>query len=198
VNNNAQPGSREGLRKSAQPLTFTLGKSKPCGITFEEVSMTSFRNQKLFRRMFSERTLPSKGQDIKVRKEQELKTNEAICKMNLDLWTHQNTLMWSRLHVLWFIQFGFLSVSKNTNYAACFGALITAMLWIVMNTDRQLRNVYRKKIETCELQIYPASVKQEPIHGDLGTNVLEPLFHTFIFISFILVDLYVGGVILNV
>ena len=34
-----------------------------------------------------------------------------ICKMNIDLWMHQNTLMWTRLKTLWFVQFGLLALA---------------------------------------------------------------------------------------
>ena len=104
-----------------------------------------------------------------------------ICKMNIDLWMHQNTLMWTRLKTLWFVQFGLLALAgylsvphpaqPNTStpiealnlaslakFAALLSAITTFGLWVMMRTDRLLRNTYRKKIEQLDLGFFPACV----------------------------------------
>ena len=105
-----------------------------------------------------------------------------ICKMNIDLWMHQNTLMWTRLQTLWFVQFGLLALAgylsvphpaaqPNTptpiealnlaslaKFAALLSAITTFGLWVMMRTDRLLRNTYRKKIEQLDLGFFPACV----------------------------------------
>ena len=36
-----------------------------------------------------------------------------ICKMNIDLWMHQNTLMWTRLQTLWLVRIPAKPVSDS-------------------------------------------------------------------------------------
>jgi hypothetical protein len=98
--------------------------------------------------VFNKATIPSQSKET----ESDPKANEAICKMNLDLWIHQNNLMWSRLQVLWLVQLDLLSLSTYlyskgpslgpsvdlshlAKYAALLCAVATFALWIVMRTD---------------------------------------------------------------
>lgn len=134
-----------------------------------------------------------------------------ICKMNIDLWTHQNTLMWSRLNTLWFSQVGFLAIAHylasdakfvtpvDQNHSiplsvmACWmGAIVTFFLWSIMHGDRAIRNIYRVKIENLDLDFFPASLVQERIDRDSGTRY-EPGIHFFIFSIFIGIDLYASS-----
>lgn len=189
--------------------------------------------------------------------------------MYLDLWIHQNTLMWSRLQVLWFIQFGLLSLSAYlystaqsvaqpaaqvqaaleladqvqaasklailvqvtvqpsiqvqaakqladavqaaakqatvvqvmapplaqvlnvsflAKWAALFCALATFGLERVMHFDRLHRDIYRKKIEKCKMDIFPASLGQNPFDKDESQRNLEATFHKIIFGVFIVID----------
>ena len=130
--------------------------------------------------------------------------------MNLDLWMHQNTLVWSRLQVLWFVQVGFLGLStylsKSSSlgpsvdlshlakYVALLGAVTTFGLWIVMRTDRIIRSIYRRKVEACRLDFFPGSYWQKPFCEDKGTRYLEPVFHVIIFGVFVGIDLYTSWV----
>lgn len=141
-----------------------------------------------------------------------------ICKMNIDLWIHQNTLMWSRLRILWFVQLGFLALAgylffphspqpalapatseavnlvKYAKYASLLCAFTTFVLWIVMRTDRLIRNIYRKNIEALNLGFFPASLGQKPINEDKGTLVFESIFYYVIFLVFVSIDLYASSV----
>ena len=141
-----------------------------------------------------------------------------ICKMNIDLWIHQNTLMWGRLRILWFVQLGFLafagylffphqaqlpltpplSAIVNLAYLSKFVALLCAVttfgLWIVMRTDRLIRDIYRRNIEALNLGFFPASLGQKPIDNDQGTLLVEPIFHGTIFSVFISIDLFASYV----
>lgn len=122
------------------------------------------------------------NQELQPQKQQEGKgqavspNDVAICKMHLDLWMHQNNLMWSRIQVLWFIQFGFLGLSTylytapqaldqlNISFLAKYAALLCAIttfgLWIVMLIDKKLRDIHRINIESYDLGVHPASVWQ--------------------------------------
>ncbi|MBL0141692.1 MAG: hypothetical protein IPP91_06390 [Betaproteobacteria bacterium] len=131
--------------------------------------------------------------------------NAAVCKLHLDLWLHQNTLMWSRLQTLGIVQAGFLalaySLSKESHlmgYAlwACLLCVFTTFgLGIVMWTDRQLRNIHRISIESFGLDLYPASTTKIPFERDRGSSVFEPCFHFSIFAIFISIDLKAAAVL---
>ena len=106
-----------------------------------------------------------------------------ICKMNIDLWMHQNTLMWTRLKISLVCSIRSLSACRvpvgtpphpaqpNTptpiealnlaslaKFAALLSAITTFGLWVMMRTDRLLRNTYWKKIEQLDLGFFPACV----------------------------------------
>ncbi len=122
-----------------------------------------------------------------------------VCKLHLDLWLHQNTLMWSRVQTLYFVQAGFLALahvlSENPKYSQyalwpCLLAVVATIgLGIAMWTDRQLRNIHRTSIETYKLDLYPASTAQKPLSEDFGSSFIEPTFHLSIFLVFVVVDL---------
>lgn len=138
--------------------------------------------------------------------------------MNIDLWIHQNALMWSRLRILWFVQLGFLALAgylffphfpqpaiapatseavdlvRYAKYASLLCAFTTFVLWIVMRTDRLIRNIYRKNIEALNLGFFPASLGQKPIDEDQGTRIVEPVFYYAIYMVFIGIDLYASNV----
>ena len=139
-----------------------------------------------------------------------------ICKMNIDLWMHQNTLMWTRLKTLWFVQFGLLALAgylsvphpaqPNTptpiealnlaslaKFAALLSAITTFGLWVMMRTDRLLRNTYRKKIEQLDLGFFPASLGQSSIDKGAGTKFVEPIFFYVVFLVFVVIDLLACG-----
>ena len=128
---------------------------------------------------------------------------------------HQNTLMWSRLRILWFIQLGFLALAGylffphqapaptpsetvHLEYLAKFIALLCAFttfgLWIVMRTDKLIRDIYRRNIEVLNLGFFPASLGQKPIDEDNGTLIVEPIFYGFIYTVFVGIDLYASSV----
>jgi len=129
----------------------------------------------------------------------------AVCKLHLDLWLHQNTLMWGRVQTLGFVQAGFLtlaytlwreeSLKKYAVWACLLGVLVTFGLGVVMWTDRWLRNLHREPIEAFGLNLYPASTSNTPISEDLGASVIEPAFHFLIFLAFIIIDLLAASVL---
>ncbi|MBF0548905.1 MAG: hypothetical protein HQK60_00075 [Deltaproteobacteria bacterium] len=137
----------------------------------------------------------------------DLKTNEALCKMYLDLWLHQNSLMWGRLHVLWLVQVGFLSLSSYlyatdltlhlsflAKFASLLCALTTAGLGYVMYNDKKLRDIYRAGVEDCGLGLYPASMKRQSIVRDKRSLNGEKLFYIAIFVVFVFIDLYTAWI----
>ena len=123
----------------------------------------------------------------------------AICKLHLDLWMHQNSLMWSRLQTLGFVQAGFLalayslwkdaSLKEYALWACLLAILATFGLGIIMWTDRHLRNIHRMSVEMFNLCLYPASTAQRLLGGDKGSSFYEPIFHLLIFLIFIFLDL---------
>jgi len=128
-----------------------------------------------------------------------------VCKLHLDLWLHQNSLMWGRVQTLWFVQAGFLALAQVLSqepsrqryalWACVLCALATFGLGVVMWTDRQLRDIHRKSIEAFNLNVFPASTSQTPLGRDRGQSVIEPAFHLFIFVIFIFVDLLAASVL---
>jgi len=123
---------------------------------------------------------------------------DSVCKLHLDLWLHQNTLMWSRVQTLWFVQGGFLALAnlmriekelRQAQWICVICVVATFGLWVVMWTDRNLRNIHRISIEKFELDLHPASVDQIDLREDKGTIYVEPLFHAAIFLVFITMDL---------
>jgi hypothetical protein len=121
-----------------------------------------------------------------------------ICKLHLDMWMHQNTLMWSRLHTLWLVQVGFLALAhflsqkpeslQFARWSCALCILTTFGLGIVMWTDRQLRNIHRQSIESFKLGLYPASTSEADFDKDFGRSFIEPAFHLSIFFTFLVID----------
>jgi hypothetical protein len=140
------------------------------------------------------------------------------CKLLMDLWIHQNSLMWTRVQVLWFVQLGFLALAgylfsprpgipgapQPSIDAATLGALakwvcllctaITFSLWIVMRTDRIIRNIYRKQLERLNCGFHPASLAQIAFGHDNGALFAEPVFVFIVFGIFVGIDLYAANV----
>ena len=133
--------------------------------------------------------------------------------MNLDLWMHQNTLMFSRLQTLWFVQIGLLALASylyvphpdvpslpilggalGVALLAKFSALLCAIstfgLWVMARTDRSLRNIYRRRIEALALGFFPGSLGQVSIDRDVGVKIVEPVFYYCVFTVFIAIDLF--------
>lgn len=129
----------------------------------------------------------------------------AICKLHLDLWMHQNTLMWSRVQTLSFVQAGFLALANSlaTNeklkgyatWACLICTLVTFGLGIVMWTDRHLRNIHRASVESFDLKLHPASTAQTSLSTDYGAKFIEPAFHVLIFVMFMFLDLLAARVL---
>jgi hypothetical protein len=138
----------------------------------------------------------------------ETKGNEAVCKMMLDLWVHQNTLMWSRLQVLSIVQVVFLSLSTFLStpspsralheqefqalpgYTMLLCTLATFALMCVMLGDKALRDAFRAQIEDQNLGIFPASLDRNPMPADKTALVGESIVYVVLFGIVMSLDLY--------
>ena len=136
----------------------------------------------------------------------ETKPDVAHCKLFVDLWVHQNTLLWGRLQVLYWVQVGFLGVSAllktnavqfseiqgNAYWPCLIAAGLCGWLFIVMRTDKKIRDIYRRKIETFGLDIYPASVPQTRFEKDKGARISEWVPYVVLCFGFAGIDLWVA------
>lgn len=89
--------------------------------------------------------------------ETELKniTADARCKAHLDLWMHQNTLMWGRIQTLIIVQGAYFGVAFFTSEKSLRGLLwlafvatviFTIALYVICFTDRKVRNWHRQRL----------------------------------------------------
>lgn len=130
-----------------------------------------------------------------------------VGKILSDLWIHQNNLVWGRLQILYWIQFGFIGAAlvahhqveesfKEVAYWPCVvAACLSVLVLIVMLGDMFIRNHYRRHIEQLDVDVFPGSFNQKPFAEDYGARYFESLMYIAICLFFAWMDLWVASML---
>jgi len=118
-------------------------------------------------------------------------------KAHFDLWTHQNTLFWSRFPLLGILQGAFFAIAAALKgQAMLVGAALALTLFlsiILYNTvdqDRQHRNRNEKILkDEFGFELRSPALSTVPM---LSVSAMEVIFQLSIFLPFAVVDLIVG------
>ncbi len=130
------------------------------------------------------------------RSKQQQDADLAVCKMNLDLWIHQNNLMWSRIQSLSLSQAGFFALAsfvksnRNLSMTICVVAVASVIaLALNMIGDKLIRDQHRKSIERLGFDVFPGTLVRKNLANDPGVMVWEPIYYGVIFTIFLIADI---------
>lgn len=128
----------------------------------------------------------------------------AVCKLHVDLWIHQNVLLWSRIQTLYFVQVTFLSAAFYLTHngfqlygqmCVLLGAITTATLMFIMLNDRYWRDVHRDNAIACGLGVVPLPVYIKVKMLRVPVAVVENGLYAVIFLVFISLDIFAAFVV---